>query len=83
MFNLGASPPSTLLDLVKLLVELSGKGSYRLVPFPEDRKRIDIGDFYADTSLVRATLGFEPKVPLREGLASTLEFYRAHREHYL
>ena len=83
VFNLGASPPSTLLDLVKILVELSGHGSYRLVPFPEDRKRIDIGDFYADTSLVRATLGFEPKVALREGLASTLEFYRAHREHYL
>ena len=83
VFNLGATPPSTLLELVKLLVELSGKGSYRLVPFPEERKRIDIGDFYADTSLVRATLGFAPKVTLREGLASTLEFYRAHREHYL
>ena len=83
VFNLGASPPSSLLELVKVLVELSGKGSYRLVPFPEDRKRIDIGDFYADTSLVRATLGFEPKVALREGLASTLDFYRAHQEHYL
>jgi UDP-glucose 4-epimerase len=82
-FNLGASPPSTLLELVKLLVELSGKGSYRLVPFPEDRKRIDIGDFYADTSLARATLGFEPKMELREGLASTLDFYRTHGEHYL
>ena len=83
VFNLGASPPSTLLELVKLLVEVSGRGSYRLVPFPEERKRIDIGDFYADTSLVRETLGFAPKVPLRDGLASTLEFYRAHLEHYL
>jgi UDP-glucose 4-epimerase len=83
VFNLGATPPSTLLELVRLLVELSGRGSYRLVPFPEERKRIDIGDFYADTSLVRATLGFAPKVTLREGLASTLEFYREHREHYL
>ncbi len=82
-FNLGSSPPVSLLELVKTLVELAGRGSYRLVPFPEDRKRIDIGDFYADTSLVRQALGWEPKVGLRDGLARTLDFYRAHQEHYL
>ena len=28
-------------------------GSYRLVPFPPERKKIDIGDFYADTTKIR------------------------------
>jgi UDP-glucose 4-epimerase len=83
VFNLGGSEPLSLLALVKLLVEVAGGGSFRLVPFPEDRKRIDIGDFHADTHKVRAVLGWEPKVPLDRGLAETVAYYRAHREHYL
>jgi UDP-glucose 4-epimerase len=83
VFNLGADPPVSLKDLAHTLVELGGRGSVKLVPFPEERKKIDIGDFYADTSLVRDTLGWAPKVPLREGLARALAFYAAHKEHYL
>jgi len=83
VFNLGASPPVSLKELAETMVALAGRGSLRLVPFPEERKRIDIGDFYADTSLVRSTLGWEPRVPLREGIAKTLAFYRDHKERYL
>jgi UDP-glucose 4-epimerase len=83
IFNLGGTEPLSLLQLVKLLVEVSGGGSYTLVPFPEERKRIDIGDFHADTHKVRAALGWEPRVPLPRGLAETVAYYRAHREHYL
>jgi UDP-glucose 4-epimerase len=83
VFNLGAEPPVSLLELAEMLCALSGRSNLRLVPFPQERKRIDIGDFYADTHLVRRTLGWEPRVPLREGLARTLAFYREHKEHYL
>ena len=44
---------------------------------------IDIGDFYADSTLIRETLGWEPRVPLQDGLARTLDFYRAHFPHYV
>ena len=77
------STRSSLLELVELLLDVAGGGSYRLVPFPPERKRIDIGDFYADTSRARAVLGWSPAVPLREGLAGTVAYYRRHREHYL
>jgi UDP-glucose 4-epimerase len=83
VFNLGAEPPVSLLALARLLVEIAGKGSVRAVPFPEERRKIDIGDFYADTSLVRSTLGWTPKVGLNEGLERTVAYYRAHGEHYL
>jgi nucleoside-diphosphate-sugar epimerase len=53
------------------------------VPFPPERKRIDIGDFYADIGKVKAVLGWTPKVPLREGLAETVAFYRRYKEQYL
>jgi UDP-glucose 4-epimerase len=83
VFNLGDEAPVSLLDLVELLIEVAGGGSYRLVPFPPERKRIDIGDFYADISKIRATLGWEPRRPLREGLAETIRYYREHRDQYL
>jgi UDP-glucose 4-epimerase len=83
VFNLGDKGPVSLLDLAKLLIEVSGRGSYRLVPFPPERKRIDIGDFYADTAKIRGALGWEPQVALRTGLETTLAFYRAHQARYL
>jgi UDP-glucose 4-epimerase len=83
VFNLGDEQPISLLELAKMLVEVAGEGRYILVPFPADRKRIDIGDFYADTSKVRSTLGWTPSVPLRRGLEETIAYYRENREHYV
>jgi len=82
VFNLGGLHPVSLLELVEMLMELCPQASYRLVPFPQDKKRIDIGDYYGDYGKIKATLGWEPEVPLREGLAETIDFYRQHREHY-
>ncbi len=83
VFNLGGDEPVALLDLVKLLLEVAGCGSFSLVPFPPERKRIDIGDFFADSSKIRNLLGWKPTVALREGFARSLAFYREHQEHYL
>ena len=84
VFNLGGGAPVSLLDLVKMLVEVAGRqGAYRLVPFPADRKKIDIGDFYADATKVRNALGWQSRVPLADGLARTVDYYRAHAEEYL
>jgi UDP-glucose 4-epimerase len=83
VFNLGGEAPITLAELARMLIEIAGHGSYRLVPFPPERKRIDIGDFYGDSTKLRSTLGWAPKLPLRRGLEETLAYYRAHKEHYL
>jgi UDP-glucose 4-epimerase len=82
VFNLG-SEPIDLKKLAELLIEINGGGEYIPRSFPSDRKLIDIGDYYGDFSRIRSTLGWKPQVPLREGLANTLEFYRQHLNHYL
>ncbi len=82
VFNLGGSEPISLRDLTQLLIEVAGSGSYRLVPFPEDRKAIDIGSFYADYTKIQRALGWQPRVGLREGLERTVAFYREHRAAY-
>jgi len=48
IYNLGGDEPLSVLELARLLVELNGSGSYRLVPFPPERKPIDVGDYYGD-----------------------------------
>jgi UDP-glucose 4-epimerase len=82
-FNLGAHPPISLLDTAKLLVEAAGTGQYVVREFPPERRKIDIGDYYSDYTLIRQRLGWEPKTPLKEALRRTVEFYRQHLKHYL
>ncbi|MBI4497786.1 MAG: NAD-dependent epimerase/dehydratase family protein, partial [Chloroflexi bacterium] len=82
IYNLGGLEPVSLRDLVETLIGVAGSGRYRIVPFPEDRKRIDIGDFYADYAKIQRVLGWQPTVDLRTGLARTAAYYRQHREHY-
>jgi UDP-glucose 4-epimerase len=83
VFNLGGDCVISLKDLGDLIIELNGSGEYIIRSFPLERKRIDIGDYYADFSLIHSVLGWEPKVPLREALVRTLAFYREYLEHYL
>jgi len=82
IFNLGGNRVISLKDLADLLIEVNGGGEYSVRVFPEDRKRIDIGDFYADFKRIKDMLGWEPKITLRDGLSRTISFYRQHLAHY-
>jgi dTDP-glucose 4,6-dehydratase/UDP-glucose 4-epimerase len=82
VYNLGSAEYINLRDLAALMVEIFGKGSYQIVPFPPERKAIDIGDYYSDFSKIRTALGWEPRVALREGLRKSLEYYRQNGKHY-
>jgi len=83
VFNVGGSEPISHVQLVQQLVAAAGSGSYRLVPWPADKKAIDIGDFYSDSSRMLGATGWAPTTSLATGLARTLAFYRAHFEHYV
>lgn len=81
--NVGGSEHITHRDLVKLLIEVAGSGRYRFVEWPPEKKAIDIGSFYADSSRFSQAVDWTPLVTLREGLTRTLDYYRAHLAHYL
>jgi UDP-glucose 4-epimerase len=83
-YNLGASPAYTLLEFVEILLkEAGGGGGFRIVAFPDERKRIDIGNFYNDYGKIKSELGWEPRVDLREGLAKSVDYYKNHIQHYV
>ncbi len=81
-YNLGSDTPISLIDLVDKMIEVNGGGSYKIVPFPEERKKIDIGDYYADYSKIKKELGWYPKTNLEEGLLKTFNYYKKYKEHY-
>jgi UDP-glucose 4-epimerase len=82
IYNLGDDHPISLLALAELLIEINGRGSFEIIPFPADRKPIDIGDYYGDYRKIQQELGWEPQVSLRAGLEQTLAYYHKHGEKY-
>jgi UDP-glucose 4-epimerase len=83
IYNLGGDEPINLLNLARLMIEINGHGEYELEPFPDDRRRIDIGDFYGDYRKIRSKLGWRPVVGLRDGLTRTLDYFREHMDAYV
>ena len=83
IFNLGSREVINLSDLAALMVNLFETGSYNLVPFPPDRKAIDIGDYYSDFTKLEGLLGWSPQTSLKTGLERSIQYYKQHYVHYI
>ena len=83
VFNVGGDQVISLKDLAELTVRAAGTGSFEVREFPPERKRIDIGDYYADDQAFRTAVGWQPRVPLLEGLKRTFAFYREYLPKFL
>jgi UDP-glucose 4-epimerase len=79
--NVGSGRPSSLREIADVLVPL-GAGGVEIVPFPEDARRIEIGDYVADTTLTRRVLDWAPSVELSDGLERSVAYFREHKERY-
>ena len=62
---------------------VAGSGRVEYVEWPPEKKAIDIGSFYADSTKFKRTTGWTPTVFLADGLRRTVEFYRAHFSEYV
>jgi len=83
VFNIGGAGVTTLKDLADALIAAHGGGRYERREFPAERKRIDIGDYYADDALFRRVTGWTPETPIADGLARSLAYFREHLAAYL
>jgi UDP-glucose 4-epimerase len=83
VFNVGGFEPTSHRDLVAMLLRIAGTGRSRFVEWPPEKKAIDIGSFYADSTRAARVLGWQPTTPLADGLARTVAFYREHLPHYV
>jgi UDP-glucose 4-epimerase len=83
VFNIGGER-TTLEALAQTLIAAhGGSGRYETRAFPAERKRIDIGNYYADDARFRALAGWQPETPLADGLKRSLAYFRAHLAQYV
>ncbi|WP_413207255.1 NAD-dependent epimerase/dehydratase family protein [Rhodospirillum sp. A1_3_36] len=74
--NIGGHEVLSLLDSARILEEVAGaKNAFVVRSYPEDRKKIDIGDYYSDYSSFTAHTGWRPSVDFAEGVRRTLAYY--------
>lgn len=85
--NVGGPEPLELLRIAEILagaggLQPAGGPPVRLVPFPPERRKIDIGSYTADDRRFRAWSNWRPEIHFADGAARTLDFYRQHARHY-
>jgi len=73
--NIGNPAEMTVLEFARQIIRLTGSPSEIVFrPLPVDDPKVR----QPDISLARRVLGWEPMVPLERGLATTIEYFRAH-----
>jgi UDP-glucose 4-epimerase len=83
VFNIGGTQPISLRDLATELVKMAGTGRVEFVGWPAEKKAIDIGSFYADSSKFTRATAWTPAIQLADGLQRTVDFYRRNLPHYI
>ncbi len=80
--NVGNDRASTFLEVAEILREILPDTEIVFTEFSPERKAQEPGDFVSDIAKIRRLTGWEPRTGLREGLTSTVDFYRHRREEY-
>jgi UDP-glucose 4-epimerase len=81
VYNLGGIPVS-LKDFVSEIIKVNKGGKFHEVRFPDNRKKIEIGDYVADYSKFTKTTGWKPKISLNAGISKTLDYYKKYKKYY-
>ena len=76
IYNVGCGRSISLLKIVALLEKFLG---YRLKKVFMPKRKGDVRKTYADISLIKRELNYEPKVNFEEGLLKTLEWFKSNR----
>lgn len=82
VFNIGVDKPVSFLDLAKTIIRIAGSGKWEFAPFTPERAAQEPGNFYSDITKTKTIIGWEPDTALKDGLARTINYYRAFKEHY-
>jgi UDP-glucose 4-epimerase len=83
VFNVGGEQPITHAALASLILDVAGSGRVEYVAWPAEKKAIDIGDFYADSTKLHRATGWKSSMTLADGLRETIVYYRQHFARYV
>jgi len=77
-FNFGSNAPISMLDLVKKILEVSGKDGAGLEPeiLGKGKLKAEIDREYLTSEKAQRVLGWKPKYTLEQGLKETISWYK-------
>ncbi len=82
-FNVGATEVHSVRAIAEAAIAAAGAGSLKLVPFPAEKLKIDVGSVACDFSALTSATGWLPTTTLREGIERTVAYYRERLAEYL
>ncbi len=83
IFNIGSGKGAAFGDMAKKIVEITGSGKVKNMPWPKEYENVETGNHYSDISKIGDHLGWRPKIGLEEGIKKTVEFYKEHLDKYI
>lgn len=81
IYNIGGEA-MTLKQFIEAAIKILGRGKYKIVEFPKDRKEIEIGNYVADIKKIKEEIGWEPKYKVEKGIEETFNYYISNKKHY-
>jgi UDP-glucose 4-epimerase len=83
LYNVGGPEALSVAHIAGIMSVMAGAPPPVFRPFPDERRSIDIGSFWADSGLIRQHMGWQPQVSMNQGICESIAFYRRELEHYL
>jgi UDP-glucose 4-epimerase len=81
VYNLGHERHHSLREIAETLAEFN-RFAIVHTPFPAERRRIDVGDYWGSYDKFRRATGWRPRTDLRQGIERTTAFYRGRPTEY-
>lgn len=82
VYNLGHHETLNLQESAEQMIEVAEMGSFEVIKYPEERRKIDIGDYYSDYERFKLEMNWTPKTSFKEGMGRTFEYYKKYLQHY-
>lgn len=76
IYNIGDGRGTSLLELAEMAVQAAGQGKIVRIPWPEEYRIIETGDYLSDIALARHELGWSPSTDIRDGIGRTVTSYQ-------
>lgn len=82
VFNVGSPFVHSVREIAEVIITATGQGTLSIVPFPEEKKRIDIGSIASSFDALTRATGWLPEVRLADGIQRTVDYFRTRLDRY-
>jgi nucleoside-diphosphate-sugar epimerase len=82
IYNVGSGTGTPFKEMARLVATAVPGTEVVQVEWPAERYFVETGDYISNLEKITSATSWRPRTSLEEGIARTVEFYRANRQHY-